>query len=99
MRDGTLAYDRDTGRYNVVDGTGRVIVDGLHCGDVFDVYEAELYAGDLAHQEEADREKRWISARIEADVDDAWFLIVDGETKLFEKEPGDRALQGITVRV
>ncbi|MCH5261170.1 MAG: DUF5348 domain-containing protein [Lachnospiraceae bacterium] len=99
MKEGTLAYDCETGRYNMVDGTGRVIVDGLHCGDVLDVYEAELYAGDPARQEEADREKRWVSARIEADDDDAWFLIVNGETKLFEKDPGDRALQGIMVRV
>ena len=99
MKEGTLTYDRNTGRYTVVDGTGRVIVDGLHCGDVLDVYEAELYTGDPARQEEADRGKRWVSARIETDVDDAWFLIVDGETRLFEKEPGDRALQGITVRV
>lgn len=99
MREGTLAYDRDTGRYNVIDGMGQVIVDGLHCGDVFDLYEAELYAGDPARQEEADSAGRWVSARIELDEYDCWFLLVGKETVLHEEEAGDKKLQGVVVRV
>lgn len=99
MRQGTLDYDRSTARYNVIDGTGQVMVDGLHCGDVLDVYEAELYPGDTARQEEADKAGRWVSARIELDEYDCWFLLVGGETVLHEDEAGDKRLQGIVVRV
>lgn len=99
MRAGTLDYDRSTARYNVIDGAGQVIVDGLHCGDVFDVYEAELYPGNTTRQEEADRAQRWVSARIELDESDTWFLLVNGETTLHEEEAGDRKLQGVVVRV
>lgn len=101
MKMGTLSYNRDTGRYDIIDGTGLVVVDGLHCGDVFDVYEAEIhiYAGDQDRANEADREKRWISARIESDFDDTWFLVIDGEAKLGERDPGDKRLHGLVVRV
>lgn len=88
MKEGALIYNRDTDRYDVMDGRGEIIVDGLHCGDVFDVYAAELYAGDPARAEQADKERRWTSARIETDMDGTWFLVADGGEMLFEQEPG-----------
>ena len=62
MKQGTLFYDRESGRYNFhyTDEDGdRRDYGGIHCGEVF-----EFCLNDV-----------WVPARMEMGMDDRWYLV------------------------
>ncbi len=62
MKQGTLFYDRESGRYNFdyTDEDGdRRDYGGIHCGEVF-----EFCLNDV-----------WVPARMEMGMDDKWYLV------------------------
>lgn len=61
MKQGILFYDDEIGRYNFhyIEGGVEMDYEGIHCGELFQIHINNV----------------WITARIEMDTNDQWYLV------------------------